>query len=77
MCVVPLSGARGASRNVILLDAEPSSSGYMLAVLRPQTFTLREPVEATRKADGKTFALTPSGMVESGPDYDRVRFKTM
>ncbi len=77
MCVVPVSGARGASRNVILLDTEPSSSGYMLAVLRPQTFTLREPVEATRKADGKTFALTPSGMVESGPDYDRVRFKTV
>ncbi len=76
MCTLSASGARGAPQNVILLDAEPSNSGYLLAVLRPETFTLRDALEATRTADGKTFILSPSGMVESGPDFDRVRFKT-
>lgn len=75
MCALSASGARGAPRDVILLDAEPSQSGYLLAVLRPETFTLREALEATRTADGKTFVLMPSGMVESGPDFEKVRFK--
>jgi len=76
MCTLAASGARGAPQHVLLLDAEPSPSGYLLAVLRPEIFTLRDALEATRTADGKTFVVTPSGMVESGPDFDRVRFKT-
>jgi hypothetical protein len=75
MATLSASGERGASHYVILLDTEPSPSGYLLALLRPDTLTLRETLEATRSADGKTFLLTPSGLVESGPDFDRVRFK--
>jgi hypothetical protein len=76
MCTLTASGVRGTPQNVILLDAEPSQAGYLLAVLRPETFALREALEATRTADGKTFMVRPSGLVESGPDFDRVRFKT-
>ena len=75
MCTISASGARGAQQNVILLDTEPSSSGYLLAVLEPGIFSLRESLEATRTADGKTFMLSPSSMVESGVNFDRVRFK--
>jgi hypothetical protein len=75
MCMRRLTGERGAPHNVVLLDAEPSRSGYIQALLRPESFTLRDPLEATRTVDGKSFAVMPSGLVESGPDFDRVRFK--
>ena len=63
-------------QTVVFLDAEPSQSGYWLALLRPGSLVLRDAFEATRVADGMTFIVTPSGLVESGPDFDRVRFKT-
>ena len=75
ICTLSASGARGAPQQVILLDTEPSSSGYLLAVLEPGTFSLRESLEATRTADGKIYMLSPSSMVESGVNFDRVRFK--
>ena len=70
-----MSGERGAPHNVVLLDADPSRSGYVQALLRPDSFTLRDALEVTRTADGKVFEVMPSGLVESGPDFDRVRFK--
>ena len=36
---------------------------------------LREALEVTRTVDGKVYVVMPSGLVESGPDFDRVRFK--
>lgn len=75
MCTLTAAGARGEPKNVILLDQEPSASGYLLALLRPETFSLREAIEATRTTDGKTFVVAPSGLVESGLDFDRVRFR--
>ncbi len=77
MCTVSASGVRGAPMSVILLDAEPSSSGYFLALLNPESSLLRDTIEVTRTADGKTFLLSPSGTVESGPNFDRVRFKVI
>jgi cyclic-di-GMP-binding protein len=75
MCTLSAAGARGNPKNVILLDHEPSASGYMLAVLRPESFSLRDAIEARRATDGKTFVMAPSGLVESGLDFDRVRFR--
>ena len=75
MCTQRTTGERGAPHNVVLLDAEPSRSGYIQVLLRPESFTLRDALEITRTADGKAFAVMPSGLVESGPDFDRVRFK--
>lgn len=75
MCMRRASGDPGPPHNVVLLSAEPSSSGYIQALLRPESFTLLDRLEATRLPDGKSFLVMPSGMVESGPDYDRVRFK--
>jgi hypothetical protein len=75
MCTWKSSGDRGVPHNVVLLDAKPSRSGYMQILLRPESFTLRDLLEATRLSDGKSFVVMPSGMVESGPDFDRVRFK--
>ena len=75
MCTSQLTGERGEPHQVVLLDAKPSRSGYMQALLRPESFTLRDALEATRTADGQTFMVMPSGLVESGPDFDRVRFK--
>lgn len=75
MRTLQAAGGRGIPHSVILLDPEPSQSGYLQALLRPETFDLRETLEAMRSADGQSYALMPSGLVESGPDFDRVRFK--
>jgi hypothetical protein len=77
MCTKRADGERGAPHNVVLLGANPSPSGYLQALLRPESFTLRGALEATRLSDGKSFELMPSGLVESGPDFDRVRFKVV
>ena len=75
MCTRRSTGESGVPHSVVLLDTEPSRSGYIQALLRPESFTLRDPLEATHTAEGTSFALMPSGLVESGPDFDRVRFK--
>lgn len=75
MCTKRSDGERGPPHNVVLLAGEPSPSGYLQALLRPESFELRGTLEATRLSDGKSFDLMPSGLVESGPDFDRVRFK--
>jgi hypothetical protein len=77
MCTKRSDGERGAPHNVVLLGAEPSPSGYLQALLRPESFSLRGALEATRLPDGKSYELMPSGLVESGPDFDRVRFKVV
>ncbi len=75
MCTWKSTGDRGVPHNVVLLDAKPSRSGYLQVLLRPESFTLRDLLEATRLSDGKSLVVMPSGLVESGPDFDRVRFK--
>jgi hypothetical protein len=75
MCAIRGGGQRGAPQSVVFLDWQPSKSGYLQILVRPDSFTLRDTLEATRTADGKTFMLTASGTVESGPDFERVRFK--
>ena len=75
MCTLSPAGERGAPHNIILLEAEPSESGYWQALVRPESFTLRDVLEATRVSDGKMFVVMPSGLVESGPDFYRVRFR--
>jgi hypothetical protein len=77
MVVPSATGAPSAPHKVILLDADPSTSGYLLALLRPETFTLKDALVVTRIADGVSFNVTPSGLVEAGPDFDRVRFKVV
>jgi hypothetical protein len=77
MCTKLASGALGPPHNVILLAAKASVSGYVQALLRPESFSLRDALEATRLLDGQSFSVMPSGLVESGPDFDRVRFKVI
>ena len=77
MCRLNAGGGRGVPHNVVFLSGEPSLSGYLQALLRPESFSLRDELEATRLSDGKSFAVMPSGLVESGPDFDRVRFKVL
>ena len=76
MCTCGPAGERGAPHNVVMLDPKPSRSGYMQILLRPESFTLRDALEVTRTVDAQTFMVMPSGLVESGPDFDRVRFKS-
>jgi cyclic-di-GMP-binding protein len=71
------NGELGPPHNVVLLSKQPSASGYLQALLRPESFTLRDALEATRLPDGKSYHIMPSGLVESGPDFDRVRFKVV
>lgn len=75
LCARRANGELGAPHNIVLLEGAPSRSGYWQALLRPDAFSLREVLEATRVSDGKSFVVLPSGLVESGPDFDRVRFK--
>lgn len=76
LCTCSITGERGTPHNVVMLDPKPSRSGYMQMLLRPDTFTLRDELEVTRTVDAQTFMVMPSGLVESGPDFDRVRFKS-
>lgn len=75
MCALHSGGEPGVPHTIVLLDSNPSRSGYIQMLLRPESFTLRDALEATRTSDGKVFMVMPSGLVESGPDFDRVRFK--
>lgn len=77
MRTLAAEGVHGAPHYVILLDAEPSPSGYLQALVRPGMFSMDEPLEATSTADGRKFHVAPAGMIESGPDFDRVRFKVV
>ena len=74
LCTLRAGGGRGAPQTVALLDSQPSKSGYMQVVVRPEAFSLREELELTRTLDGAVFVLNASGIVESGPDFDRIRF---
>ena len=76
MCTMRAAGGRGTPQAVTLLDLQPSKSGYMQVLVRPESFTLREEMELTRTMDGAVFVMDASGIVESGPDFDRVRFLT-
>ncbi len=76
LCTCSLTGERGVPQNVVMLDPKPSSGGYMQMLLRPDVFTLRDELEVTRTVDAQAFMVMPSGLVESGPDFDRVRFKS-
>lgn len=75
MCTRRANGDLGPPHNIVMLESKPSASGYLQALLRPEAFTLREVLEAARLSDGKSFIVLPSGLVESGPDFDRVRFR--
>jgi hypothetical protein len=77
MCTLSAEGTRGSPHYVIVLDTDPSPSGYLQALVRPGMFSLDEPLEAKCTADGKKFHAVPSGMIEAGPDFDRVRFKVV
>ncbi len=72
-----LSGvAQGRKRHsAILLSARPSPSGSMHIVVRRDLFSGREPIEAMYGQPETTITLEAGGVVESGHDFDWLRYK--
>jgi hypothetical protein len=67
---------QGAKRqNAILLSARPSPSGSLHIVARRDLFGGRDPLEAQYGRPPTTIILEPSGIVESGHDFDWLRYK--
>ena len=67
---------QGSKRqNAILLSARPSPSGSLHIVARRDLFAGREPLEAMFGNPASTVMLDPGGVVESGHDFDWLRYK--
>ncbi len=75
MCARRNRSESGTPPNVVLLEAEPSRSGYLQVLVRPASFTLGEALRVTRTADGLSFMLMPSGVIER--TADGLSFKLM
>ena len=67
---------QGSKRqNAILLSARTSPSGSLHIVARRDLFDGREPIEAMFGKPPSTVILDPGGVVESGHDFDWLRYK--
>lgn len=68
--------AQGRTRQfAILLSERPSPNGSLHIVARRDLFSGREPVEAQYGAAQTTLILDAGGVVESGHDFDWLRYK--
>lgn len=72
-----LSGVKNASKpqHAILLSARASPNGGMHVVARRDMFAGQEPIEAMFGKPAATCVMQPGGMVESGYDFDWLRYK--
>jgi hypothetical protein len=71
-----LGAKQGRNReSAILLSAKPSSNGSVYILARRDLFSGREPVEAAFGVPEVTVVLEPAGVVESGKDFDWLRYK--
>jgi hypothetical protein len=72
-----VAGAKqGRNReNAILLNAQPSANGSLYILARRDLFSGREPVEAAFGVPEATVILEPGGVVESGKDFDWLRYQ--
>jgi hypothetical protein len=66
---------RGADRGILLDLAAQDAASEVELLLRAGTLVPGQNLEYEQ--DGKTFLLLPAAVVESGDDYDRVRFRQM
>lgn len=72
------SAALGAKRqSAILLGARPSRSGSLHIVARRDLLGGREPLEAMYGNPATTVTLERSGVIESGQDFDWLRYKLL
>lgn len=70
------SAARDTKRQpAILLDERPLPDGSLYIVARKGLLDTREAIEARFGAEGTSVILEPSGLVESGTDYDWLRYR--
>jgi cyclic-di-GMP-binding protein len=67
----------GNPQTALLLAARPSRTGSLHVVARRDLFDGREPLEATYGNPAATVTLDPGGVVESGQDFDWLRYKLL
>jgi hypothetical protein len=65
----------GKRQNALLLSPRPSPNGSLHIVVRRDLFGGRESLEAMYGEPSATVILEPSGVVESGYDFDWLRYK--
>lgn len=73
-----LTGAKqGRKRECgILLSSRPTPNGHLHILLQRDLFSGREPVEATFGDQETAVILEPGGVVESGHDFDWLRYRS-
>lgn len=62
-------------QSAILLDDRPLPDGSLYIVARRGLLDTREAIEARFGAGGTSVILEPSGLVESGADFDWLRYR--
>lgn len=72
-----LTGAKQGRKREggILLSARPTPSGYLHILMRRDLFSGREPVEVLFGGQETPVMLQPGGVVESGHDFDWLRYQ--
>ncbi len=71
------AGQGGKRQTALLLASRPSRTGSLHIVARRDLFDGRESLEATFGTPAATVALDPGGVVESGQDFDWLRYKLL
>ncbi len=67
----------GRRQTALLLAARPSRTGSLHIVARRDLFDGRESLEASYGAPAATVTLDPGGVVETGQDFDWLRYKLL
>jgi hypothetical protein len=71
------AGQGGKYQTALLLATRPSRTGSLHVVVRRDLFDGREPLQATYGNPATTVTLDPGGVVESGQDFDWLRYKLL
>ena len=71
------AGQGGRRQTALLLAARPSRTGSLHIVARRDLFDGRESLEATYGEPATTVTLDPGGVVETGQDFDWLRYKLL
>jgi hypothetical protein len=71
------AGQQGKRQTALLLAARPSRTGSLHVVARRDLYNGSESMQASYGNPATTATLDPGGVVESGQDFDWLRYKLL
>ena len=75
LCTLGAVEQGGKRQHAILLSAQPSPNGSLHIIARQDLFSGRDPMEAMYGEPASTVMMEPAGILESGEDFDWLRYK--